>query len=98
MLFSRWEATERVGNFLSRQPHRVHDLHPFDQIGEHGTAGQRRRAAVSEKAGSFDATITNPQTQTQTITADGVRLLRYRVRIREFTGVARVRKMIFEGF
>lgn len=98
MVFARGQTTERVGNFFSRQLHRVCDVHSFDHFSERRTAGERWRATVSEKPRGLDATITNAQAQTQTIAADWVRLLRRGVRIRKFAGIARIRKMIFESF
>ena len=98
MVFARRQPAKRVRDFLPRQFHRVCDVHSFDHFCEHGTAGECWRAAVSEKARGFDATITNAQTQPQTIAADWVRLLRRGVRLREFAGIARMRQMIFESF
>ena len=97
-MFARRQTTERVGDFLPRQLHRICDFHSFDHFREHRTAGERRRATVGEKARGFDATIAKAQTQTQTIAADWVCLFRDRVRVREFAGIARIREMIFEGF
>ena len=98
MVFARRQATERVGNFLPRQLHRIRDLHSFDHFSEHGTAGERRWAAISEKARGFDATVAKTQTQTETIATDGICLLCNRVRVREFAGIARIHEVIFEGF
>jgi len=98
VVFARWQAAERVGNFLPRQLHRIFDFHSFDHFRDHGTAGERRRATVGEKTRGFDATIAKAQTQTETIAADWIRLFRDRIRVREFAGIARMRKMIFESF
>ena len=98
VVFARRQTTERIRNFLSRQLHRVRDLHSFDHFSEDRTAGQRRRATVGQKARGFDATITDAQTQAETIAAYGICLFRDRVRVREFAGIARIREMIFESF
>ena len=81
VVFVRGQTAERVRNFLSRQLHRIFDLHSFDHLSEHRTAGQRRRATVGEEARSFDATIAKPQAQTQTIAADWVCLFRNSIRV-----------------
>ena len=97
-MLARRQTTERIGDFFSRYLHRILVTYSFDHFCEHGTAGQRRRATVGEKARGFDATITDAQTQAQTIAADRVCLLRCGVRVREFAGIARIHEVIFEGF
>jgi hypothetical protein len=81
VVFARRQTTERVRNFLSRQPRRIRDVHSFDHFREHGTAGKRRRATVGEEARGLDPTIAQAQTQPQTIAAYWVCLLRDCVRI-----------------
>jgi hypothetical protein len=98
VVFARRQTAKRVRDFLPRQLDRVRDLHPFDHFREHGTARERWRATVGEKARGFDATIAKAQTKTETIAADWIRLLGDRVRVGEFAGIARIRQMIFEGF
>jgi hypothetical protein len=98
MLLSRGQTAKRADNFLSREFHHVFERHSFDHFGEHGTAGQGRRATVSEESRRFYPALANSQAHPQTIAADWVRLLSYGVSIREFTRVPRIGNMIFECF
>lgn len=98
MVFSRGQTTKRVGNFLSRQFHRVFDFHSFDHSRQGGTTGKRRRAPISQKSRRFDAAIVNAQAQAQSIAAYRVGFFRDGVGISEFSAVARISQVIFEDF
>jgi hypothetical protein len=98
VLLARGQAFKSLHELLARQLRGFLPRHPFDEFRERGAAGERRRAAVGEKANGFDAFIAHAQTEAQAITADRVRSFSNRVCVRQLPGIARMSQMVFEDF
>ena|SRR5438552_6032564 len=98
VLLPRGQTTQRGNDFLAGQLQSIFNSHPFQPLCQCGTTGQRGWTAISEESRGFDATSTNQQTETQTIAADRICFFSDCVCVCEFTRVARMREVIFEGF
>lgn len=96
VLLTRGKPFNRVDDFPSRDARRLLQRHSFNHFSEHGTAHERRRAAVSQKARRLYASITQAQRQSQSIAAHGIRLFRYSRSVRQLPGPSRVGEVIFE--
>jgi hypothetical protein len=98
VLLPRGQTAEGGYYFLPLQLQSVVNSHSFQHLRECGTAGKCRRTAIGKELRGLDPAIANAQTQAHAITADRVCLFGDRVCVSEFAGVARMRKVIFEGF
>jgi hypothetical protein len=96
VLLTRGKPFNRVDDIAARDARSLFQRHSFDHFGEHGTAHERRRAAVSQKARRLYASIAQAQRQSQPIAAHGIRLFRYSRSVRQLPGPSRVGEVVFE--
>ena len=98
MLFPRRQTADGIHDFSSRQAHRVSYGHAFKHLRQCGAASKRGRTAISQKSRCFDPAVINPQTQPQAIATNRIRFLSNGVRVGQFSRIAGLSEVIFEGF
>jgi len=98
MLFSRRQTTDRFYDLLPRQLQSIFNRHSLQDLSHCGATRQGWRTTVGQESRGLDMAITNSQTETQTIAADGVRLFSDRIGVDKFACVAWLRQMTFEDF
>src|ERR1051326_2971766 len=96
MLLLRRQATERINELRASKLVRVGYGHSLNHLRQHGSACQRRSAAISQESRGLNLFIINPQTQSQAISADGICFFGAGVRLCQLAGVARMGDVIFE--
>src|SRR4051794_39770021 len=96
MMFSRGQAADGFEQIASRQVLQLRSSFPDNHLSQNRTADQRWRTAIREIASLFDSVVVDKQRETQAIAADGIALLGDDTCAGQFTGVARMREMIFK--
>ena len=61
MLLARGQSVERTSDLLPCNPQGVFNQHSFYHQRQHRAAGERRRAAISQKPRGFDSPIAQTQ-------------------------------------
>jgi len=95
-MFSRGQSADHVQQIGTRQLLRLFNRLSGNQLGQHRSAHQRRRATVSKIPCRFDSVVFDDQREPQSITAHWIGLFSDGAGVRQFTGVARAREMVFE--
>ncbi len=97
MLLSCGQTTNRSNQFTASQQHCFSNRPSNNQLRQNRSTNERRRTAIRKKGGRSNATLANAQRETEAIAANRIRLFSGRTSVGEFTGVARIGDVIFEG-
>lgn len=95
-MFAGRQSTDCIQQIRTSQLFRFGSSPSANQLSQNRSTNERWRAAVREVAGRFDPTILYDQSESEAIAANWIRLFCNRGSLREFSGIARMREILFE--